>query len=1442
MPTYTQFYHQFGVRFAVLLAAPRLREDEKFKFPQYSVLHYVPNDEAEYGPDQNDPMFNGVERLMFVRHTADLAATEGNPRKLHVNHKQMAREYHRQNRRTRELLNEAAPGRDPQMMLIQNYALLNHLYRYPVNFFRSYYKWSNQQATVWNTVAELCKVYPNRNHYITVGVPKQLPKLAMLKAGERGLTRTTLKFFSTPTLLNLLDIWKWLGDTRELSLINKVPVDDLKRVNLIIRDSGRWIMVNLGQLNSWRMSVNEEEPRPEGHAGKIAPVQLQRVFLRSLMAFIEARGDGGSSTALMETAELAPEASERIEPETGETVTEVTTVAKATPVQLTVANADGSVSKIKITNTKRLEELDEGVELDHESNLKAIDEAITKDLEALDHLEEQVVDKFEGGLEDSPTIEESSGSLIAEYVPGNRDHTASVMRVVDMEADAGRLSGAEYRRMQALASAHQKLPNPFTGKGSLTELMKIEPEELKLTSVEKFPDSPAIPDKSMLESVLVEYDQRYIEKILPKDITRAVMGVQLAGIAVTSFEMTEKRDALNHYQEYAVQLTPVVGQPSTVYFKLPVIDAEDGTFIDNGTRYRLRKQRVDVPIRKTAPDKVALTSYYSKVFVSRGQKKVNDYMGWLTNQIAMRAMDDNDTSVTKAALADVFDNTFRAPRIYSTMAMRFRSFETGDIQFHFDHETRHAVFGEDRVKAVEADGLLVIGRRGDSLLVVDNSNTIYETKGLDLSPLGTMEAILNVEGRSPTEIAEVRLSGKQVPVGIVLAYYLGLTQLFKLLKVTPRRVPTGTRLNQSDDEVALRFEDETLLFPKDLGARSMILGGILSYAKYFENYPVHLFDRKDIYFNVLEQAKLGVRAMREMDLLNELFVDPITEDLLKEMGEPTDFIGLLLRSCELLETDWAPDETDLDYMRLKGYERMAGAVYLELVRSIRHYRSRGSMAKVKIEMHPRAVWSAIKDQDPVLKQVEEINPIHNMREREEVTFSGTGGRSGRSMVGRVRVFHQNDIGVISESTKDSKDVAITTFTTSNPNIIDVRGRTRRFDPKVDGAAKVMSSPALLSPSADRDDGKRVNFIPIQHSSTTFAKGYRPTPLRTGAEKTVSHRTDKMFAQSAKRDGVVLSRNERAITIKYDDDTVVSFELGRRFGTAAGTVFPHELATTLEAGQKVKKGQTLFYNTRYFQPDPLDPGQVLWKAGMMVRTAILESTSTLEDSSEISERIAQEMETEVTYVRDITVDFKQTIHGLVETGSETDIETILCTIEDAVTAENKLFDETSLDTLRLVAANTPRAKYKGRVEKIDVFYHGEVDDMSPSLQDIAMTADRRRKRTARDLNQSPVLGKVDGSMRLQGQQLPGDTMVIRVYITVRVPAGVGDKGVFASQLKTIFGRVMSGVNKTESGEDLDAIFSYQSIANRIVRSTEIIGVSNTILKHITKEAVRLYRGK
>lgn len=486
-----------------------------------------------------------------------------------------------------------------------------------------------------------------------------------------------------------------------------------------------------------------------------------------------------------------------------------------------------------------------------------------------------------------------------------------------------------------------------------------------------------------------------------------------------------------------------------------------------------------MPIRKVSPVRVALTSYYGKVFVERSSKVANNYPNWLTNQLIAIGFDPDDKRVSDIKPSNVFNHLDRVPKLYSTLAQRMRSFKCVGIEFYLEYSRRGEYFGDKAVEAAESDtkGLVVIGRKGTNLVAVDFNDTLYVSKGRSWDPLGKLEEILDLDlSKVPLEMAELVVFNKAVPVGIALAYYLGLEKLIKSLKPSSfRRVQTGDRLNLIQGEYAVKFSDESLIFHRDDKIVALLMGGFNAYHKQIRNYSVYDFDQRDVYLNILEATGVGVRYLRELDLLKDMFIDPITFDLLVGMKEPTEWLGLLMRSTELLVTDWAPAETDMDYMRIKGYERIAGAVYSELVRSVRVHSARQGSSTNKLELAPNAIWQTIQE-DPSKGLVEESNPIECLRTQEAVTFGGTGGRSRRSMVKRSRVFHRNDMGVISESTVDSGDVAINTFLTADPNFNSLRGTVNRYDSGSDGAARLMSTASLVSPCADRDDPKRVNRL------------------------------------------------------------------------------------------------------------------------------------------------------------------------------------------------------------------------------------------------------------------------------------------------------------------------------------------------------------------------------
>ncbi len=1495
MLLYDPFYRGFGIRKTSQLLTPPLPPIGLFQFPKRSIFHYVGEGQLDTGPKTDDYLFTGISRSIMMTFITENGDNKGQPTLRTEPVEQVARSFLIRNRKFRRMTNLEASTRDEQTLVTYNYALIPRRYRYVRSVYSEYFRWWNTQAAVWQNMADVAKL-TDRHQFIRVMLPKTLPSVSDLKIAAEvyqegdfniseetlahalesfdegkgyeseslaleAITQRTLKLFPSAEAMMVLEIWKWLGVTRANSLLSRVPLDRLDRINLIFEESGRFVVMNLGVVNGWRAATKEElEANPKANEKGWDPVQMQRGFLRLMLSLFALRS-AANPDVVNAIKQDANKAQDKDKTQAGPGA--VVPVAKregASPDADSGANAPkipvfdpitGAVNLKSVVGEvndymKTIKEAEQGPtelgrDLKPDPKLQERIDQDLSELEAISKLASQV-----GPVEIGPQ-ETAEGEAPASLEDG-------VRLVCNRLAEPGLMSAAEYKRHLENAESYKRIKVP-SGE-TLAEFIQIKPELLTISESPQMADIPTVTDKTMLKSSLLEFDERYIKNVLPRDVAGMVTNIQNAGISVTDYEIERIDDVMGAYETYTVRVSPVIGANSTLRFKLPVLE-DDGTYTANGVKYRMRKQRRDLPIRKVAPARVALTSYYGKLFISRSDKRVNDFSIWLNNQLMAIGLDESDKRITELKPAPVFDNLFEAPRTYSSIAMEFKSFAIDPVVrprmtglgypyvFNFDHTKREELYTPQILKKYEVDGMIVVGKDGaGNFLMMDENGTIYTSHPGSADdatiPLGSLDYLLGLDTvKAPVDCTVMKVLGRVIPLGVILGYEMGLTALMGMLGVTPRRVEARGRLNLAANEYALVFEDETLIFSRDDREAALILGGFGEYHRAIRGFSVHEFDKRDVYWNILETEGSSTRHLREIDLLYQLYIDPITRDLLIEMKEPTTFRGLLMRANELLLTDHHPDELDSAFLRTVGYERMAGAVYSEITRAIRQHAGKPGREKHPIDLHPYAVWKNIS-QDASKSQVSDINPIQNLKEMEAITYGGTGGRGSRSMTKHTRIYHRNDMGTISESTVDSSDVAINTFSSADPLFTSLRGISKRYKVGESGATSLLSTSALLSVGSDRDDPKRVNFIGIQMGHGVACSGYTQAAVRTGYEQVVAQRTGDMYAFAARKDGKVISVTEEGMVVEYSDGETKGVELGRRFGAASGLTIPHNVIANVKEGQKFKKGDILSYNDGFFEPDILNPSNVVWKAGVIVKVALMESNMTLEDSSSISTRVADLLRTRTTYVRYIVVDFQQSVRRLVKAGQKVESEDILCIIEDAISASQGMLDEESLDTLRSLTSPAPVAKVKGEIERVEVFYHGDKEDMSESLRAIASASDRDLARRNRAAGRKGFTGSVDESFRIEGDPLALDTLAIKIYVTSDVSAGAGDKGVFGNQMKTVFGEVMEAPVLTESNVEIDAIFGQKSVADRIVNSFDIVGTTTTLLDVIAQEMVRVYR--
>ena len=371
--------------------------------------------------------------------------------------------------------------------------------------------------------------------------------------------------------------------------------------------------------------------------------------------------------------------------------------------------------------------------------------------------------------------------------------------------------------------------------------------------------------------------------------------------------------------------------------------------------------------------------------------------------------------------------------------------------------------------------------------------------------------------------------------------------------------------------------------------------------------------------------------------------------------------------------------------------------------------------------------------------------------------------------------------------------------------------------------------------------KRINFASIQSDANIPCVGYTPMPVRTGYDNIVPYRVGPMFAQMAKDDGTVSSITPHDITITYRDGKSEIYPLGRMYGKDGSMVVPHSVVTELKPGDTLKKGDNITYNQEYFSKDPLDPSKLAFKFSTLATVAIMENSYTLEDGSMIDETLSLKLTSPQTKVRNIKVKFDQSIHRLVKPGDTVKGDDILCILEEKVTSTSNLFNnEDSLDILKSFGNQAPTAKMDGVIEKIEVYYNGKKEDMSPSLRDLVNRTDRVMLLSTKSHDRQGYTGEIVSNYLIDGNPVELNEAVIVIHITGEQRCLNGDKVVFSNQLKSTIGQVLKESPTAENGLKINAIFGARSINARIVNSPYILGTTNHLLVEIGKIASKMYR--
>lgn len=654
-----------------------------------------------------------------------------------------------------------------------------------------------------------------------------------------------------------------------------------------------------------------------------------------------------------------------------------------------------------------------------------------------------------------------------------------------------------------------------------------------------------LPEKSMVESSVSNYDAQYMKHIHPQDVAMVLSSFIKHGMFVTDIKPVKVRSRFSRMNTYSVRWLDVGGKSHSFSFTFPDID-EDGTMLSNGVKSRMIKQQSNLPIAKIDDYRVSISTYFNKALVVRTHLKANRFDDYIYTYLARLVKD----GVIKVKSGTLPIPQTSMPFEYLTIAQKYLELDASGYVFTFDHPTRFNILASDAEKKTAEqhevaygifcgrapNGAYLYWDMQDSIHAVLEDGTHAETHVHFTELMRALYGSRYPLSNMPAEYTQLELQSQDTPVVFALGYTFGLTHVLKSIGLKYEVIDRSEKRELPLGMIRVNFIDKSLIFSRYPLNKSLVASGLI-WANPEDHYLTE-FDDPDVYYRILTEKGISQNFLKGITSFFSLFSDPITVKLLKRYNEPITPEGILLKATDLLSTlDFFPAAM-MKHHYMRGYVRLAGTLYNEMAREYATYQAKTNPRKT-FSLSPYAVLKSIIG-DSAVQTVETINPIQDIKYKAQLTYSGSGGRSSRAFVVKDRVFPKDGVGILSESVPDSGKVGLTSFLTANPRINSLDGT---YSPVENGEAlaptQMLSAVGNLLPGLTQDDSKRCNYAAIQLAHHVPCQEGEVCRIRTGFESAIAHLTSDEFAYSAKANGVVIQINPKLqlVKIQHDDEPI-----------------------------------------------------------------------------------------------------------------------------------------------------------------------------------------------------------------------------------------------------------------------------------------------------------------
>ena len=989
-----------------------------------------------------------------------------------------------------------------------------------------------------------------------------------------------------------------------------------------------------------------------------------------------------------------------------------------------------------------------------------------------------------------------------------------------------------------------------------------------------------------------DFDKSYMDKKFTEDIVSVFKGFnedRKIPVFINKIDMEDSSDSQSQKETIKVQLKDDKNVTHNITIDIPKV--YDGKYIKvNGGKKIIQKQLVMLPIVKTKPTEVWISTNYNKIIMERFGRKNNvqiNYIEKLLNSNDFKDIIPQPEMVRfSRGNSEVVNSKYNVSSSYLDLSKFITLISLNDfIETEVD-----LVFNQEKIRddiselgfTVDYDQYYPVGysHKNEKVIISKlGKDDLYEV-GIDseIKPLnktlpifviellnkitsGEIEKVISTSIKTNENLTYSRCNivNRNIPTIIIVAGEIGLKETLKRAGVKYEFTEVNTRYSIIDNKAKIKFADGYLVYDSGKLPNTMLLAGLKTLDT--TQYTFADMESKDPYLDYYAENYNSRNVSKGVSNALSLMIDPMTKEVLKDLGQPTNIYDVLLFANAMLEDLSSKSFNDMSIYRIRGAEQISAVLYKMMAESYKNYKdSHTNKNPIKMSLPKDALIKELLKVTTV-DESSDLNPSLELDKTTSVTYKGPAGRnSDNTYTNEIRGFDKSMQGVLGVTSPDSNKVGVVRQISYGSNISGTRGYLNGDSGEITQTSEY-SALEMLNPFTSRHAD-----VPRLGMTSTQSKHIIPTEtndlplISSGVEKTIAYQISDTFAIKAKNDGKItkIDRRNGLLFVDYKDGSKDVFDIEPKMNKNSNGGFYAEqrLNILLNKGDQFSKGDILAKNDGFFKED--NRGNISYVQGKLSKIAIHSGAGLYEDSSLITSSMSKKMASKITMKKPVSIGKKANVQFLVQEGQKikTGQPLVIFEPEFGESEVNELLakvgDEFSQDIEELTNKMV-KSKYTGRVAKINVYYNRPLEEFSPSvrkiIEDYKARYDRKTKaieKVSKSIHNKSLSLDVPTTEMINSDKIHGeevDGLLLEIFVEYNDELSVGDKISFYTALKTVISDVIPSDKHPYSDnkdEEIEAILSPLSIVSRMVPDVYQMMLGNKVLIELKRKIKDIIR--